>query len=184
MSNKNLKGFKDQAHRVSYAYKNTQRQYDEHPPNDDMVPIAAAINAWTLICGCYMGIEQTMKLLIRMRKGTPVRTHDLKSLYSSLAPSERDVVAAYYRVYRSLHNFDTGNISLETADEFIQHVGNGYVALYPGRKPRGVAQYALGLDARNLAGAGRSRQPSPMPNSGSLPGQLHRDGCVQVCPDG
>ena len=75
-----------------------------------------------------MGIEQTMKLLIRICGGTPAQTHDLKSLYSSLAPSERDVVASYYRVYRSLHNFDTGSISLETADEFIQHVGNGYVA--------------------------------------------------------
>ena len=43
--------FKDLAHRVNYAHKNTQRQYDKYPPNDDMVPIAAAINAWTLVCG-------------------------------------------------------------------------------------------------------------------------------------
>ena len=132
MSNNNLKGFEDEARRVSYAYDNTQRQYDEHPPNDDVVPIAAAINAWTLICGCYMGIEQTMKLLIRMRGGVSEKilknTHNLKRLYSLLDPSERDVVAAYYRVYRSLHNFDTGNTVLETADEFIQHGGNGYVA--------------------------------------------------------
>ena len=132
MSNKNLTGFEDQARRVSYAYDNTQRQYDEHPPNDDVVPIAAAINAWTLICGCYMGTEQTMKLLIRMRGGVSEKilknTHNLECLYSLLDPSERDVVAAYYRVYRSLHNFDTGNTALETAEEFIQHVGNGYVA--------------------------------------------------------
>ena len=96
-----------------------------------MVPIAAAINAWTLICGCYMGIEQTMKLLIQMRGSTPEQTralgHDLVKAYSSLDPSEQDVVADYYRVYRSLHNFDTDDISLETADEFIQYVGKGYV---------------------------------------------------------
>ena len=132
MSNKNLKGFEDQARCVSYAYDNTQHQYNEHPPNDDVVPIAAAINAWTLICGCYMGIEQTMKLLIRMRGEVSEKilknTHNLECLYSLLDPSERDVVAAYYRVYRSLHNFDTGNTALETAEEFIQHVGNGYVA--------------------------------------------------------
>ena len=126
MSN-NLQEFKDQAQRVRYAYENTQRQYDEYPPNDDIVPVAAAINAWTLICGCYMGIEQTMKLLIRMRDGTPARTHDLESLYSSLDPSEKKVVAACYRVCRSLHNFDSGSIALDTADEFIQHIGNGYV---------------------------------------------------------
>ena len=124
----NLKGFEDQAQRVRYAYDDTQRQYDENPPNDDMVSIAAAINAWTLICGCYMGIEQTMKLLIRMRDGTPARTHDLECLYSSLDPSERTLVSTYYRVYRSLHNFDSGNIALDTADEFIQHIGKGYAA--------------------------------------------------------
>ena len=131
MSN-NLKDFEDRAQRVSYAHKNTQRQYDEYPPKDDVVPIAAAINGWTLICGCYMGIEQTMKLLIRMRGGTPENTprlkkHNLKCLYASLAPSERDEVANYYRVYRSLHNFDTGLIALETADQFIHHVDKGYV---------------------------------------------------------
>ena len=31
-------------------------------------------------------------------------------------------------VYRSLHNLDTGDVSIETADEFIRHMGNGYVA--------------------------------------------------------
>ena len=117
---------------MKYAYGDTQRQYDEHPPNNDVVPIAAAINAWTLICGCYMGIEQTMKLLIQMRGGTPEQTralrHDLVKLYSSLDPLERDVVADYYRVYRSLHNFDTGDIALKTADEFIKHVGKGYTS--------------------------------------------------------
>ena len=128
MSGNNFTGFEDQAQRVRYAYDNTQRQYDEHPPNDDLVPITAAINAWTLICGCYMGIEQTLKLLIRLRDGTPARTHNLESLYSSLDLSERDVVATYYRVYRSLHNFDTGSIILETADDFIQYIGKGYAA--------------------------------------------------------
>ena len=131
MSNNNLRSFEEQARNVGYAYDNTQRQYDEYPPKGGMVPIAAAINAWTLVCGCYMGIEQTMKLLIQMRGGTPEQTralgHDLVKLYSSLGPSERDVVADYYRVYRSLHNFDTGSISLETADKFIQYVGKGYV---------------------------------------------------------
>ena len=128
MSNNDLMGFEEQAHRVRYAYDNTQRYYDEYPPNDDIVPIAAAINAWTLICGCYMGIEQTMKLLIWMRGGTPKQTHDLGILYSSLDPSERSVVADYYRVYRSLHNFDAGKIALPTADEFIRYIGKGYTS--------------------------------------------------------
>ena len=113
--------------RVQYAYYNTQREYDEHPPKNDMVPVAGAINAWSLICGCYMGIEQTMKLLIRMRGGNPPCIHDLERLYSLLDPSDHGLVNTYYRVYRSLHNFDSGNIALDTAEDFIKHIGKGYV---------------------------------------------------------
>ena len=132
MSN-NLTGFtmgsdRDLSHRVRYAYQSTQLQYEKYPPNADLVPIAEAINAWTLICGCYMGIEQTTKLLIRIRSGTPERTHDLEYLYSLLDPEDRNLVAIYYRVYRSLHNFDSGSIALDTAEEFIQHIGKGYGA--------------------------------------------------------
>ena len=128
MTNNNLKSFEECALNVKYAYDNTQRQFDEHPPNDDIAPIATAINGWTLICGCYMGIEQTMKLLIRMRGGTQKTGHDLVKAYRSLDPSEQEVVADCYRVYRSLHNFNTGNISLKTACEFIQYIGKGYKA--------------------------------------------------------
>lgn len=130
---KDPEAFRDEATRLTYAYKQTERHYDEYPPNDDIVPIAAAINAWTLICGCYMGIEQTMKLLIMMRMGIKKlsrehRIHDLNKLYSLLDESERLVVAAYYRVYRSLHNFDAGDLTLETADDFIEYIGEGYNA--------------------------------------------------------
>ena len=131
MSNKNLRSFEEQAGNVAYAYEDTQLQYDKSPPNSDVVPIAGAINAWTLVCGCYMGIEQTMKLLIRMRGREPNMGplgHDLVKGYGQLDPSDRSLVSDYHVVYRSLHNVDTCDISIETADEFIQHVGNGYVA--------------------------------------------------------
>ena len=68
-----------------------------------------------------------MKLLIRMRGGNPPDSHDLQRLYRLLNPSEIGLVATYYRVYRSLHNFDSGNVALETAKEFIEHIGKGYV---------------------------------------------------------
>ena len=130
MSQKTLRSFEEQARNVGYAYENTQRQYNEHPPNYDVVPIATAINFWTLVCGCYMGIEQTMKLLIRMRRRKPkmgCSGHDLVEGYGQLDPSDRSLVSDYFGVYRSLHNFDTDGIALETADEFIQYVGKGYV---------------------------------------------------------
>ena len=127
----NLANPHDAAWRVRYAHEFTQRLYDKHPPNDQLVPqILAAINMWPLICGCYMGIEQALKLLIRRRnpKTKPERTHDLECLYEMLQPSERDMVAKYYRVYRSLYNFDSGSIPIDTADAFISHIGTGYEA--------------------------------------------------------
>ena len=118
---------------MTYAHRQTERHYDEYPPNDDLVPIAAAINAWTLVCGCYMGIEQTMKLLILMQRGIKqvpreLRIHDLSELYSSLDKLDRHVVAKYYRVYRSLHNFDSSDVVLDTADQFIEYIGGGYTS--------------------------------------------------------
>ena len=132
MSN-NLKAFEEETRHVTYAHKQAERHYDKHPPNSDAVPIAEAINAWTLISGCYMGIEQTMKLLILVQRGSKkitsdLKIHDLNKLYSLLDESERVVVADYFRIYRSLHNFDSGSVPLDTADQFIQHIGNGYTA--------------------------------------------------------
>ena len=168
---------------MNYAHKNTQRQYDKYPPNDDMVPIAAAINAWTLVCGCYMGIEQTMKLLIRMRGGVSENklrgTHDLAYLYSLLDPSERAVVTSYYRVYRSLHNFDTGSIALDTADEFIRQIGDGYTKwryiLVENPEPP-KTHLGLMLETwRALAhlAVNRDTMGSRISHSGRLPGKLH-----------
>lgn len=121
------------AWRVQYAYEYTQRLYDEYPPDANVAPpLLGAIYAWPFVCSCYMGIEQALKFMIRLRNEVPEKklkkTHDLEWLYSWLCCSERDVVATYYRIYRSLYNFDTGDISIDTAQEFIQHIGQGYAA--------------------------------------------------------
>ena len=34
----NLRSFTEQARNVRYAYEQTQRQFDDHPPNNDLVP--------------------------------------------------------------------------------------------------------------------------------------------------
>ena len=70
MSRDKMRGFQEHATNVTIAYQETQRQYDDTPPRIDLIPIVNAINLWALICGCYMGIEQTLKLLIRMRINT------------------------------------------------------------------------------------------------------------------
>lgn len=80
-----------------------------------------------------MGIEQAMKLLILKQKGVTkipckLKTHDLDKLYGLLDDSERRVVADYYRTYRSLHNFDSGEIELDTVDQFIRYIGKGYTS--------------------------------------------------------
>ena len=63
IANNNLKGFEDRAHRVSYAYDNTQRQYDEHPSNDDKVTHRRRhqrVDAYLLLHGwvCPPGLSQ------------------------------------------------------------------------------------------------------------------------------
>ena len=148
----NPQAFRDRARHLTYAYEQTERHYGEYPPNDDIVPIAAAINAWTLICGCYMGIEQTMKLLILMQlRITKVprhlKIHDLSRLYPLLDDSKRLVVSRYYGIYRSLHDFDSGGIALDTAEQFIRYVGDGYTSwryiLIDG--PAGIPKVHIGL---------------------------------------
>ena len=140
MSNRNLRSFEDQAQNVTDAYQHTQRQYDDSPSIFEAVPIADAINNWAVICGCYMGIEQTMKLLIQMRIDTLepesaerhdkdlAGSHDLGELYAEVHCLDREVVEEYYRVYRSLHEIDSGDRAPETAKEFIEQIGKGYVA--------------------------------------------------------
>ena len=85
----------------------------------------ATLNAWPWICGCYIGIEQTMKHLIKVRRGKRLWGHNLKKLYDDLAPSERKVVDDYYRIYYSLYNFDLGIAPLNTADKYIRHISKG-----------------------------------------------------------
>ncbi len=129
----NLASLKKAAWHAQYAHEYTQRLYDNNPPNGQLVPqILPAIEVWPFVYGCYMGIEQTLKVLIRLRKKNSENkfghTHDLGHLYGLLDSSEQEVVANYYRVYRSLYNFDAGDISIDTADEFIQHISKGYAA--------------------------------------------------------
>ena len=125
-----VKRFEEPARRVSLAREAAKQQYDEHPPKGDLVEIVGAINAGSFICGYYMGIEQTLKLLIQMHgeKTVPTGTdgHNLQKLHSLLTSSEQEVVADCYRVYRSLHNFDSRSVRLETSVEFFRHIGKGY----------------------------------------------------------
>ncbi len=114
----------DPAFRVAEAYRQTQQQY-EHSWLEGAMHFVATLNAWPWICGCYMGIEQTMKHLSKMCRGGRLRGHDLKKLYDDLAPSERKVVDDYYRIYRSLYNFDSDGVPLNTADEYIRHISKG-----------------------------------------------------------
>ena len=76
---------------MTYAHKQAESHYDKYPPRDDIVPIAAAINAWTLICNCYMGIEQAMKRLILMRREIKEVPPDLKKGHGHDSVASLDV---------------------------------------------------------------------------------------------
>ena len=59
------------------------------------------------------------------RRGELAGSHDLGELYAEVHCShgDREVVEEYYRVYRSLHEIDSGDRALETAKEFIEQIG-------------------------------------------------------------
>ena len=81
---------------VRFAFEVTQRQYTHFPPNDGIQPhVIAAVQAWPFICACYIGVEQTMKLLIRRRdavSASTLRGHNLEHFYELLGSPERNVV--------------------------------------------------------------------------------------------
>lgn len=110
---------------VNHAYRATVALYDEVIGDPD--PMAAAANAWPVICSSYLGIEQTLKFLLAHRgaEHEPDR-HPLEPLYQALEVGEKKAVSRCYRVFRSLHNFDSAGIDLASADHFIAYIGEGF----------------------------------------------------------
>lgn len=89
---------------------------------------------WAIANLCYCGLEQAMKLVIRSRCSDEraeslIREdrHDLAKLYKKIGSEEKNV-ARYSRVYRSLYRRTSDGPLWDTVDEFIQQIGNDYVA--------------------------------------------------------
>jgi len=114
---------------VKYAHEYIQNLYDHLLMTGNASSSRLdAIEYWPVICDCYTGIEQTMKLLLQKNGQTPKKTHDLECLYQELQCSQWSVINEYYRVYQSLYSHELCSIPLDAADKFISHINKGYAS--------------------------------------------------------
>ena len=111
---------------------NVRRPIGIYPYN---LEITRGIDDWAIANLCYCGLEQAMKLVIRSRCSDEeteclIRKdgHDLAKLYNKIGCAEKQIVAKYYRVYRSLYQRTNDGPPCETAEKFVQQIGNDYVA--------------------------------------------------------
>ena len=127
---KNTPTFAERAHQIEFILWVTHDLYNRQPNTDNIFPNKySALAAWPLIGAGYMGIEQTLKLLLR-HKGVQVgNTHNLENLYKELDCSQKRTADAFYRVYHSLHkNLFSGNEGfhrLSKLSSFINHISYG-----------------------------------------------------------
>ena len=122
------KSYSQPVRRLGEAFKQVHGAYHQQPPiQPDGSDEFEAVCAWHTVTCSYSGIEQAMKCLMHMR-GLEVPTgneaHHIDSLFEQLAPEEQHLLRVSFDIYRSLHYC----IPTETAEEFLDAIGNGYPA--------------------------------------------------------
>ena len=128
----NMSAFTERALQIDFVRGVTHDLYDRQPDTDNIIPNKyRALAVWPFIDSGYMGIEQTLKLLL-CHKGVQVkRTHNLWNLYKKLDCSQKGTADAFYRVYYSLHknlySFREGFHHLSKLSSFMKHISKGYV---------------------------------------------------------
>ena len=118
------------ANRLIQACRRVTDYYHANPIARDYIAEFEAIAAWMVVTCSYTGIEQSIKCLLQMR-GTYIdeerkkcghRHHYIGELFEILSSEEKDVIRAYYSVFRLLHDY----IPPETADSFLSAIDDGY----------------------------------------------------------
>ena len=128
---KDISAFAERARQIDFVRRVTHDLYNRKPNTDKIIPNKySALANWPLIDAGYMGIEQTLKLLLQYNGRQVEYTHDLWKLYKELDCSQKNTAESFYQVYFSLHK------NLISSDEFhclsnlrsfIKHVRTGYV---------------------------------------------------------
>ena len=106
------------------------RLFISNEPKPDLSPEYMAMQMELFVTPCYNGIEQALKLVL-MTEGASADQlrskygHDLVKLFRAIGQDARDHIELHFLEHRSLHNYDSGSASTETAEEFIAHVNSG-----------------------------------------------------------
>ncbi|MDE2644441.1 MAG: hypothetical protein OXI05_01185 [Bacteroidota bacterium] len=129
---RNTSTFAERAQQIEFILRVTHDLYNRQPNTDNIFPDKyRALAVWPLIDAGYMGIEQTLKLLICLKGLQAEYTHNLWDLYKELNCSQKRTADAFYRVYHSLHknlfSRSEGFHCLRKLPSFIKHISKGYV---------------------------------------------------------
>ena len=102
------------------------RLYQRNPMRRDLVPSYEALQAWPFIVTAYSGIEQSMKVLLKMSRieypSTGRAGHRLDKLFDRLPDIERTVIRKSFDVYQSLHYY----INFASVDDFLRSISVGF----------------------------------------------------------
>lgn len=122
--------FRHPASRLIQACRRVTGYHHANPIARDIIAEVEATAAWMVVTCSYTGIEQSMKCLLQMRgayidkvrKKGGHRHHCIGELFELLSSEEKDVIRAYYSVYRMLHDY----VPPKTADCFLSAIDDGY----------------------------------------------------------
>ena len=118
-------------HRLSSAHSIVNRLWQNAPDiQRDLVPDFVAVQAWPWVPSGYQLIEQSLKLLLAVRRDIrlsqlekPIRrSHDLSALFGEQQDDDREEVSRVYESFAELHDY----IGARTATSFLEMIGKGY----------------------------------------------------------
>lgn len=100
--------------------------YQRNPMHRDLVPSYEALQAWPFIVTAYSGIEQSIKVLLKMSRieypSNGRAGHRLDKLFDKLPDIEQTIIRKSFDVYQSLHYY----IDFASVDDFLRSISVGF----------------------------------------------------------
>lgn len=121
----------DVRHEVGKA---TRKLVAENPVRPDLMADYETAQAWPFVTAAYNGIEQALKMVLLVPSDSENTLeqlasrdygHDLVKLYSKLPAADREHIELHFGEHWSLHEYDTGDLEIGSAEAFIAHINNG-----------------------------------------------------------
>ena len=110
-------------HGLDTALRMEKDKYAKCPVKPDLVPHCETYQAWGyVICGYFL-LEESFKLLIHIRGGTPRRTHTLSKLFQQLPEDDKDLLREYYADFRGVLGFENNKtFPFPCLDDFLTNL--------------------------------------------------------------